>query len=200
MPMLDQRMSAAMSSERTGSIQFWPVSRMPAPPAMTAAVESVSPAMWRKARAQVHVAGHAPEQRGDHAVHQHAGGGHDHHQPGLHGDWRAEAMDGFNADPERDDDERGGIDEGGQHAGALVAEGPGVVGGARLEVDGGKAEQEGEKIGDVVAGLREQRERVGAQAGNEGDHDVGQRGHQREAQHGLWSGLRPCRRAPRGHA
>ena len=49
MPMLDQRMSAAMSSERTGSIQLWPVSRMPAPPAITAAVESVSPAMCRNA-------------------------------------------------------------------------------------------------------------------------------------------------------
>ena len=46
---LVQRMSPAMRSERTGSIQFWPVSRMPAPPAMTAAVERVSPAMWMKA-------------------------------------------------------------------------------------------------------------------------------------------------------
>ena len=39
------KMSAAISSESTGSIQFWCVHTMPAPPAMTAAVESVSPAM-----------------------------------------------------------------------------------------------------------------------------------------------------------
>jgi hypothetical protein len=36
-----------------------------------------------KGRAQVDVAGHAPEQGGDDAVHQHAGGGYDHHEPGC---------------------------------------------------------------------------------------------------------------------
>jgi hypothetical protein len=34
-----------------------------------------------------------------------------------------------------------------------------------------------------VAGFREQRQRVSAQTGNEGDDDVGQRGSQRNAQH-----------------
>ena len=94
-------------------------------------------------------------------------------------------MDGFNADPERDQNERGGVDEGGKHTGALVAEGFGVVCGAGLEVDGGKAEQEGEKVGGVVAGFGKKGERVGAQAGDEGDSDVGQRGDQGEAEHGL---------------
>ena len=58
-------------------------------------------------RPQVDVAGHAPEQGGDDAVHDHAGGGHVHHQPGLNGDWRIEAVDGFDPDPEGDEDEGG---------------------------------------------------------------------------------------------
>ena len=122
-----------------------------------------------KGGAQVDVAGHAPQQSGDHAVHHHAGGGHDHHEPGCTATGAREPVDGFDADPEGDDDERGRIDEGGQHAGPLVAEGLGVVGGAGLEVDGGKAEQEGQEIGDVVAGLGEQGQRVGAQPGHKGD-------------------------------
>ena len=40
-----QRISAAIKKERTGSIQFIPVSRMAPPPRITAAVESVSPNM-----------------------------------------------------------------------------------------------------------------------------------------------------------
>ena len=96
-------------------------------------------------------------------------------------------MDGFDCDPEGDDDERGGVDEGGKHAGALIAEGFGVAGGAGLEVDGGKAEQEGEEVRGVVAGFREQSEGVGAQAGYEGNRDVGERGDQRKAENRLGS-------------
>ncbi len=96
-----------------------------------------------KGRAQVNVAGHSPEQAGDDAVHEHAGGGNNHHQARLHGDGVREPVNGFSADPERNENERGRIDEGGQNAGALVAEGPGVVCRAGLEVDRGKAEQEG---------------------------------------------------------
>jgi len=43
-----QTIMPAMMSERTGSIHMMPVKRIAAPPAMTAAVESVSPSMWRK--------------------------------------------------------------------------------------------------------------------------------------------------------
>ena len=102
---------------------------------------------------------------------------------GCNGDRRTEAMNGFDGDPEGDDDQRGGVDEGGEYAGALIAEGTSLVGGARLEVDGGEAEQEGQKIGGVVAGLRQQGQGVGAQAGDEGNDDVGQRGDQRDTQH-----------------
>src|SRR5579871_3203739 len=48
MPMELQRIMAAMMMERMGSIQVMPVKRMAAPPTMTAAVERVSPSMWRK--------------------------------------------------------------------------------------------------------------------------------------------------------
>ena len=43
-----QAIMAAMRIERAGSSQNAPVARIPAPPAMTAAVESVSPSMCRK--------------------------------------------------------------------------------------------------------------------------------------------------------
>ena len=101
---------------------------------------------------------------------------------GSHGDRGAEPVHGLHADPQRDDDQRACVDERRQHAGALVAEGSGVVGRAGLEVDGDKAEQESQKIRDVVARFRQQRQRVGAQSGNEGDHDVSERGRQRDAQ------------------
>jgi len=138
-------------------------------------------------RAHVDVAGHAPEQGGDDAVHEDAGGGYGHHEPGLDGDGAGEAMDGFGGDPEGNDDEGARVDEGGEDAGALVAEGFGLAGGAGLEVDGDEAEQEGEEVRNVVAGLREEREGVGAQAGDEGDQHVGERGHKREAEDGLGS-------------
>ena len=132
--------------------------------------------------AEVDVAGYAPQKRGDDAVHDDACGGHNHHDAGLNGDGGAETVHRFHGDPERDDDERGSVDEGSEDAGALVAEGAGLVGRARLEVDRNKTEQEGQEIGDVVAGFGEQRQRVSAQAGDEGDNDVGQRGGQRDAQ------------------
>jgi hypothetical protein len=138
-------------------------------------------------RTHVDVASYTPEECGDDAVHQDAGCGDDHHQPGLDGDRRREAMDGFDCDPERDDDERGGVDKGGEDSGALIAECLGVAGGAGLEVDGGEAEQEGQEIRRVVAGLREQCEGVGAQPGYEGDNDISQRGNQRKAENGFCS-------------
>ena len=54
-------------------------------------------------------------------------------------------MYGFDGDPKRDGDERGGVDKSREDAGALVAEGARVVRGTRLKVDRGKAEHEGEK-------------------------------------------------------
>ena len=79
--------------------------------------------------ADVDVARGGPEQGGDHAVHQHAGGGDDHHEPGLHLNRLAEAVDGRDGDPDGDHDQRERVEKGRQDAGALVAEGLLSVGG-----------------------------------------------------------------------
>ncbi len=141
----------------------------------------------QKGRAQVHVAGHAPQQRGNHAVHHHAGRGHEDHQPGLHRHRCESRWTASMAIHSEMTMSVAGVEKGGQHAGALVAKGLGMAGRAGLEVDGGKAEQQGEEIGDVVAGLGQQRQRVGAQAGHKGDRHIGERGRQRDAQYGLGS-------------
>ena len=94
-------------------------------------------------------------------------------------------MDGLEADPDRNDDEGRRVDESRQHTRALVAEGLGVGSWPRLEIDGGKAEQQGQEVRSVVASFRKQPQRVGAQAEYESDDDVSKRGHQREAEHGL---------------
>ncbi len=74
-----------MTRERTGSIHILPVKRMARPPAMTAAVERVSPSMWRKTPRMLT----SPEKRQSRvamvAVHQDTGGGDVHHQAGLDG-------------------------------------------------------------------------------------------------------------------
>ncbi len=129
MPKLDQRMSAAMTSERTGSIQFWPVSRMPAPPAMTAAVESVSPAMWRKALCRLtslltphKSAAMMPFISTPAAATTIMSLGWT--ATGAERRWMAST-----AIQSGDDDERACVDEGSQHAGTLIAEGFGVAAG-----------------------------------------------------------------------
>jgi len=108
--------------------------------------------------ADVDVARGLPEQRGDGAVHQDTGGGDGHHDAGLDGDRRVEAMDGGDGDPCGKDDEGERVDEGRKDAGALVAEGLLVGGGAALEVDGDKGETDGQHVREVVSGLGEQEE------------------------------------------
>jgi len=131
--------------------------------------------------AHVDVAGHAPKQSGDDAVHQDSGGRHDHHEARLDDDGDRETVEGFDRDPDGDDDECGCVDEGGKHAGALIAEGLGMAGGAGLEIHCGEAQAKGEEVGDIVAGFGEQGQGVGAEAGDECDDDIGERGQQREA-------------------
>jgi hypothetical protein len=59
--------------------------------------------------AHVDVARHAPQQRGDDAIHHHACRGDPHHQPRLDDHRSAQAMDCLDADPKRDQYQRGGI-------------------------------------------------------------------------------------------
>ena len=124
--------------------------------------------------ADVDVAGEAPEQGGYGAVHQDAGGGDVHHQPGLDGYGDGEAVDGFEGDPGGEDDEGDGVDESSEDTCALIAEGFLLGGGTRLEVDGYEGENDGEEVAEVVACLGYQREGVGAEAKDKGRDDVGE--------------------------
>ena len=105
---------------------------------------------------------------------------------GWTGDGMAEALDGFEGDPAGDDDQRERVEEGGEDAGALVAEGLLISGRAGLKPDGDEGEHDGEGIRGIVAGFRDEGEGVGAQAGDqERNHDVGDGGDEGEAQHPL---------------
>ena len=97
----------------------------------------------------------------------------------------AETMHGFDGNANRDDDQGERIDECGEHAGALVAEGFLVRCGTALEVHGDEGEQQSQGVRDVVAGFRDQRERMSMQTGEEGDQHVDERGRQRQAQDAL---------------
>jgi len=135
--------------------------------------------------AHIDVAGATPEEGGDDAVHENTGSRHPHHQAGLDGDGSAEAVDGFNGDPDGDDDQGRRVDEGGEDTGALVAESLGIVARAVLKINRYEAEQEGQEVGGIVAGLRKQGEGVGAKAEDESDSDVGESSYEREAEYGL---------------
>ena len=130
--------------------------------------------------ADIDVAGEAPEKGGYGAVHQNAGCGDVHHQPGLNGYGDGEAVDGFEGDPGGEDNEGDGVDKGREDTCALVAEGLLVGGGACLEVDGYEGENDGEEVAEVVACLGDEREGVGAEAEDEGGDDVGEGQHHGE--------------------
>jgi hypothetical protein len=92
-------------------------------------------------------------------------------------------MDCFDADPEGDEDERGGVEKGRQHAGALIAKGLALGGRAGLEVNRDEGERQGQEVGHVVAGFGEQRQRMRAQSGDQGKRHVEQRRQHGEPQH-----------------
>ncbi len=140
----------AMMRERTGSIHCRWVKRMAPPPAMTAAVERVSPSMWRKTERMLtsfenfqRRAAIPPFMRTP-AMATYI------MSLGWTCDGHSDAMDGGEGDPEREDDEGEGVDEGGEDAGALVAEGLAVIGGAGLKVDGDEGEDDGEGMSETL--------------------------------------------------
>ena len=94
-------------------------------------------------------------------------------------------MDCRHADPRGEDDEGECIDKGGEDAGALIAEGLLVGGGAALEVDGDKREPNGKHVREVVAGLGDEGEGVRAQAEVERRHDVAESSGERDEEDAL---------------
>ena len=142
--------------------------------------------------ADVDVTRGGPKQGGDYAVHQDAGRGDDHHQPGLHLHRLTQPMDGRNGDPDGDQNQRQRVEKGCQDAGSLVAEGLLVGRRPSLKVDGDERQQQGQKVGYVMAGLRDQSERMGMHSGYEGKDHIAQRGQQRYAQNSLRLLRRPA--------
>ena len=127
-----------------------------------------------KDAADVDVAGEAPEESGYCAVHQDAGRSDVHHQPGLNGDGNGEAVDGLEGDPDRENDQGGGVDECREDTRALIAEGFLLGCRAGLEVDSDEGEEDCKEIAEVVAGFGDEGQGVGTEAEDESGDDVGE--------------------------
>ena len=56
----------------------------------------------------------------------------------------------------------------------MVAESLRGTCGTRLKIDGDQRERQGEEVGEIVSGLGEQRQRVGADSGHDQQHDIGE--------------------------
>ena len=82
-------------------------------------------------------------------------------------------------------DQRHGIHQRGQHSRAVVAVSLGGTGRASLQIHGNQRQQQSQKVGEIMTGLREQGQRVGAYAGHDQQHDVGQGDAKRDLQHPL---------------
>ena len=131
--------------------------------------------------ADVDITRGGPEQGGNDAIHEYAGSGDDHHQPGLHLHRFAEPMDGSDGDPDGDHDQGQRVEKGSQDAGALITKGLLIGGRAGLEVNRDKRKQQRQKVGDVVPGLRDKGQRMSTYPGKEGKRHIGQRRQQRDA-------------------
>ena len=103
------------------------------------------------AKVEVFVAAHDGER--DAAVDGERGEGGPDHPAFDDGDGRAEAFNGFVAEPEGEKNEKHGVGEGGERAGAVVAVGFLGVGGALRPVHSDPGDAEGGDIGKVVDGV-----------------------------------------------
>lgn len=134
--------------------------------------------------AEIEVAAATDESEGDAAVDGEGGeGGPDH--PGfdnLHG--RAEALDGFVAEPEGEKDEEKGVGEGGQDAGAMIAVGFFGVGGAVGPAHGQPRDAEGGNVGEVVDGVVEEGDGMAEDAAEDFRDDQAEGGDHGPAQNG----------------
>ncbi len=72
-----------------------------------------------------------------------------------------------------------------RHSGAMVAVSLGGTRRARLQIDGDQRQKQGEKIGEIMSGLGEQRQRMGTNPGHHQQHDVGKSHAQRNFQYSL---------------
>ena len=167
MPNPDHRMSTPIATESTGSIQYLPVARMTQPPTMTAPVESVSPISCSNALRMLTSLPGAIEQQRDHAVHHHAGRSHPDHHAGMNVLGILQAAKRFIENEARNRHQRNRIHQRRQHSSPVIAISLGGTGRAGLQVNRGQRKQQGKKIRQIVPGFGEQRQRMGANAGND---------------------------------
>ena len=162
-----------------GSINVWPVLWISQAPAMRARLESASPRLWMKTARRFKSLRPGCQHERDGSVNDER---HDaDHQHGLGGD-RLRAHDSlvaFIADEDSHCHQQQGVHKGSQHTGALVAEGSLMIGRFAFKVEGDPGEDQGGKVGQVVPAIADQRQAVREMAGNELNHDQGQRNHQR---------------------
>ena len=95
----------------------------------------------------------------------------------------AQPAEGFVPDVERDQDQRQSVDEGRQHAGAVVAEGLARARARRpCRYTAPHDISSAREVGEVVTGFGEQRQAVRAKSGDYQQEDVDQRDYQRNTQ------------------
>ena len=94
----------------------------------------------------------------DAAVDQQAQGRDRDHDVLLHRFRVQEALDAFVKDPHRERHQRDGVDESRQYASAVIAVRFDLVGGSGLYVEGKPGEQQRHCVGDVMAGVGQQRQ------------------------------------------
>jgi hypothetical protein len=99
-----------------------------------------------------------------------------------------EAGDGGKDDDGGDDDEAESVDEGGEDSGAAPAVGFGAGGRLRFEVYGQPGEKKSEEVAEIVSGLGEKGEGVGADSGGDEKNDVGESEDESHAQEAVGEG------------
>ena len=102
---------------------------------------------------------------------------HHQHRPAEHGDGLAQAMDRLDHDGDGDEEQREPVGVGGEHVHAVEAVGAGPVVRALRHAEGDPGKREGGRVGQHVAGIRDQRQRAREHAGHRLGH------HERARQH-----------------
>ena len=118
----------------------------------------------------------------DAAVHHHGADGHEKHGVLIHRGGMQQAHPAFVEDPEREADEREGVQKRGENAGAVISEGARFVGWFALQVDGEPGEQQRQSVGGVMPGVGDQRKTVGPDAGRQFEDNKRAGGEQRPDQ------------------
>lgn len=106
--------------------------------------------------ADVHVVSGAVQRQPDGAVQHYTHRGHPDHDAGVNLYRMAQTLSSFVEDESGGADQSQSVEERGQHTGAMVAIGLGLIRRPGLQIDSHEREQQGEEVAGVVSGLGEQ--------------------------------------------